>query len=188
METLCKSCVHVREVVSGTGSKFLLCRLSQEDNRFFKYPPQPVVRCDGHEDKRITTSHTLEVLPGTFAICRLDASAEVPRWATGEIVSITRTADELSVVCTHDNVPQNVQSEAGWRCLRVAGPLDLSMVGVIASLTGTLAAARISVFVASTFDTDYLLVRDTDLEASVEAMRSEGHVIASASSSAKESH
>ena len=55
METLCKSCVHVREVVSGTGSKFLLCQLSKTDKRFPKYPPQPVVRCDGYEDKPITT-------------------------------------------------------------------------------------------------------------------------------------
>ena len=178
MESLCKSCVHVREVLSGTGSKFFLCRLSQEDKRFPKYPPQPVVRCNGHEDKPITkATYTLEVLPGTFAICQLDAKAEVPAWATGEVVSITRTPDELSIVCSQDNVRENKQCELGWRCLRVVGTLDFSIVGVIASLTGTLAAAGISVFVVSSYNTDYLLVKDADLGAAVESLRSAGHVV-----------
>ena len=178
METLCKSRGNVREVVSGTSSTFLLCRLSLTDKRFPKYPPQPIVRCDGYEDKRIPIrTFTLEVLSGTFAICRLDANAEVPDWATGEIVSVTRTPDELSIVCSRDNVSANIRTEVGWRCLRVAGPLDFSMVGVIASLTGTLAAANISVFVVSTFDTDYLFVKDADLDAAIESLRSAGHRI-----------
>ncbi len=178
METLCESCGHVREVVSGTGSTFLLCQLSQTDKRFPKYPPQPVVRCDGYEENRITaTSYTLEVGPGTFAICRLDADARIPDWATGEVVSVTRTPVELSIVCSQDGVPDGVRCEPGWRCLRVSGPLDFEMVDVIASLTGTLAAASISVFVVSTFDTDYLLVKDGDLEGAVEALRTAGHVM-----------
>ena len=176
MESLCKSCLKVREVVSGTGSKFLLCRLSKTDKRFPKYPPQPVVRCDGYEDKRSgMTTYSLEVLLGTFAICRLDAAADVPDWATGEVVSITRTPDELSIVCPEDSVPENIRIESGWRCLRVAGPLDFSMVGVIAALTCTLAAANISVFVVSTFSTDYLLVKEDDLEAAVESLVEAGH-------------
>jgi hypothetical protein len=112
-----------------------------------------------------------------LAICRLDASAEVPPWATGDVVSITRTLDELSIVCSQDNVSENVQSEPGWRCFRVAGRLDFSMVGVIASLTATLAAANISVFVISTFNTDYLLVKEADLGGALESLRSAGHVI-----------
>ncbi len=178
MESLCKSCVNVREVVSGTGSTFLLCQLSQTDKRFRKYPPQPIVRCDGYEDKQSKmTSFTLEVLPGTFAICRLDADAQVPAWATGEIVSITRTPDELSIVCPQNNVPASLHSELSWRCVRVAGPLDFSMVGVIAALTGTLAAGNISVFVVSTFDTDYMLVKEADLEAAVESLTAANHSV-----------
>ena len=178
METLCKSCGHVREVVSGTGSTFLLCQLSQTDKRFPKYPPQPVIRCDGYEENRITaTSYPLEVGSGMFAICCLDADAGIPDWATGEIVSVTRTPDELSIVCSQDRVPDGVRCESGWRRLRVAGPLDFSTVGVIASLTGTLAAASISVFVVSTFDTDYLLVKGGDLDGAVEVLRAPGHVI-----------
>ena len=178
MESLCITCARVRDVVSGTGSKFLLCELSQTDNRFSKYPPQPVVRCEGYEKMTVSVpSFTLEVLPGSMAICRLDANADVPNWAIGDVVSITRTPDELSIVCFEDNVPQNIQSETGWRCLRVAGPLDFSMVGVIASLTSTLAKANISVFVISTFDTDYLLVKKSDLKAAVESLGEAGHVI-----------
>ena len=176
MESLCRSCSHVREVTSGTGSKFLLCELSQTDKRFSKYPLQPVVRCDGYVSDSVS-SITLEVLPGSMAICRLDADADVPDWVTGEVVSITRTPDELSIVCSEDNVPHDVKSETGWRCLQVAGPLDFSLVGVIASLTGTLAAASISVFVISTFDTDYVLVKESDLKAAIGSLSKAGHAI-----------
>ena len=180
METLCKFCGNVREVVSGTGSTFILCRLAQSDKRFPKYPPQPVVRCGGYEDKRkAMTTFTLEVLPGTFAVCHMSATDPVPNWATGEFVSITRTPDELSVVCPQSDVPQDVRVERGWRCLRVAGKLDFSMVGVIASLTGILAAANISLFVVSTFDTDYLLVKEGDLKAAVESLNAAGHAVSS---------
>ena len=178
MESLCKSCLNVREVVSGTGSTFLLCRLSQTDKRFPKYPPQPVVRCDGHKDKRSAmTTFTLKALPSTFAICRLNADAQVPQWATGDVVSITRTPDELSIVCPQDDVPEYIRSELGWRCLRIAGPLGFSTVGVITSLTGTLAAENISVFVVSTFDTDYLFVKERDSEAAIGSLRSAGHTV-----------
>ena len=171
MKSLCNSCSNVREVVSGTGSTFLLCRLSQTDKRFPKYPPQPVVRCDGYEEKRRSmATFTLEVLPGTFAICRLGACEQVPAWATGKFVSITRTPDELSVVCPQSKVPVETEHEPGWRCLRIAGSLEFSIVGVIASLTGTLASASISAFVVSTFDTDYLLVKAGEFEAAVKAL------------------
>ena len=178
MESICKSCGNVREVVSGTGATFLLCRLAQTDKRFSKYPPQPVVRCDGYEDMRKAgTTFTLEVLPGTFAVCHLNATDPVPDWATGEFVSITRTPDELSIVCPQENVPAETQSEPGWRCLRVAGKLDFSMVGVIASLSKTLASAGIDVFLVSTFDTDYLLVKETEFDAAVESLIEVGNTV-----------
>jgi len=180
MATLCSSCEYVREVVSGTGSTFLLCQLSQTDRRFPKYPPQPVVRCDGYVGERLSAmKFTLEALPDTFAVCRLDASAEIPDWASGEVASITRTPDELSIVCRQENVPEDITCESGWRCLRVAGPLEFSMVGVIASLTGTLAASNISVFVISTFDTDLVLVKQVDLDAAIESLASAGHLVTS---------
>lgn len=120
----------------------------------------------------------LIVLPSAYAVCRLAADAPAPVWAAGEFVSITRTADELSVVCRADAVPEGVRCERGWRCLRVAGTLDFGMVGVLASLLAPLAAAGVSVFAVSTFETDYLLVKEASLTTAVEALRRAGHTVA----------
>jgi hypothetical protein len=115
---------------------------------------------------------TLLVLDGTFAICKLGSDAPVPPWATaGQFLSITRTADELSIVCRQDSVPEGIPCERGWRCLRVAGTIPFSVVGLLASVVLPLAEAGISVFAISTFDTDYLLVKEKDLAASREALR-----------------
>jgi hypothetical protein len=100
----------------------------------------------------------------------------LPDWAlSSAFLSITRTSDELSVVCLQEAVPPEVRCEKGWRCLRVEGPLDFSEIGVLASLTSVLAAAGVSLFAISTFDTDYLLVGETDLERAVTALRGVGH-------------
>ena len=119
----------------------------------------------------------LIVLPDTYAICRLDPNMPIPEWAKGESVSITRTPDELSIVYRQDHVSDGIQSEPGWRCLRVAGKLDFSLVGVIASLTRTLAEAGISVFVVSSFDTDFVLVREQDLEKAAGVLEEARHNI-----------
>jgi hypothetical protein len=121
---------------------------------------------------------TLALLPGTFAVCRLDPNEAVPAWATrGSFFSVTRTANELSVVCPQQAVPEGVRRESGWRCLRVVGTLDFSLVGVLASLLTPLAEAGVSVFAVSTFDTDYLLVREAGLERAMQALGSAGHDI-----------
>ncbi len=122
-------------------------------------------------------SFTLELLSGTFAVCRLDADAQQPNWATGEVVSITRTPNELSIVCSQNNVPATIQSERDWRCLRVVGPLAFSMVGVIASLTTPLAKANVGAFVLSTYDADLLLVKQEQLDAALESLQEAGHTI-----------
>jgi hypothetical protein len=119
---------------------------------------------------------SLIVLEDAFAVCRLEPDAPIPPWAsTGPLFSITRTADELSIVSRQDAVPDAIQCERDWRCLRVAGTISLSVVGVLASLTAPLAEAGISVFAISTFDTDYLLVNENDLAAAVHALRRHGH-------------
>ena len=114
----------------------------------------------------------LEWIPGRFSVCRLDPGAVVPGWVVraGPLVSLTRTADELSVVAPEPTVPSEVQAERGWVAVRVVGTLDFSMVGVLAGLTGALAAAGVSVFAVSTYDTDILLVREGDAEAAVRAL------------------
>jgi len=120
---------------------------------------------------------TLVVLPECYAICRLAADAPWPAWAIGNFVSVTRTADELSVVCPQKAVPPETRCESGWRCLRVAGTLDFATVGIVASLTTPLAEAGISVFVLSTYDSDYLMVREQVFERACQVLRSRGHVI-----------
>jgi hypothetical protein len=121
---------------------------------------------------------TLTLLPETLAVCRLAPDAPVPAWAwAGEPASVTRTRDELSIVCRAAEVPDDVQREAGWRCLKVRGPLDFGLTGVLAALTVPLATAGIPVFALSTFDTDYLLVRAEDLLRAMDVLRAAGHDI-----------
>ncbi len=91
--------------------------------------------------------------------------------------SITRTADELSIVCPQESVPEGVPCERGWSCLRVAGTIPFSVIGVLSSLTSPLANAGISVFAISTFDTDYLLIKVKDWARAVDVLRRQGHTI-----------
>lgn len=118
----------------------------------------------------------LELLPDTYAVCRLDKNAPIPDWATqGLFSSITRTARELSVVCPDARVPGELKKESGWKVLMVEGPLDFSLTGVLASLTGPLAREGISVFAASTYDTDYLLVKQEQLKRAIQVLGAEGY-------------
>ena len=108
---------------------------------------------------------TIARVAGRFAVARLPADAPLPAWATtGAFVSITRTPDELSIVCDDAAVPAEVRAERDFAALRVAGTIDFSVVGLLAALTRVLADAEVSVLALSTFDTDYLLVRASELE------------------------
>jgi hypothetical protein len=121
---------------------------------------------------------TLSVLPDTLAICRLGPDDPIPDWpVAGGFLSITRTGDELSIVCAEAAVPGHVKSDRGWRCLKVEGPLDLSLTGVLASLLSPLAEARIGVFAVSTFDTDYLLVKAEYLARATDVLIRSGHQV-----------
>ncbi|MBM3201554.1 MAG: ACT domain-containing protein [Chlamydiae bacterium] len=115
----------------------------------------------------------LSILPIGLAVVRLPASSEFPKWVLeGEFFSITKTSDEMSIVSVEDIVPQGVQAEKGWGCFKVEGPLDLAQTGVLAALTAPLAAAEITVFAISTFDTDYLLVKRENLAKAITALSS----------------
>lgn len=119
---------------------------------------------------------TLDILPETYAVCRLEADGAIPEWAgDAGFVAITRTASELSVVCPQDAVPATVRQERRWRCLQVAGPLDFTLTGVLASLADPLAAVGIPIFAVSTFETDYVLVKDDQLSRAVLALAQAGH-------------
>ncbi len=121
---------------------------------------------------------TLSILQDKFAICRLDKDARIPDWAlTGSFFSITRTPDELSVVCPQTNVPEGMECDKGWRCLKVEGPLDFTLTGILASLAMPLARASISIFAVSSYDTDYLLVKEKDVKRAILVLSQEGHQI-----------
>ena len=115
-------------------------------------------------------------MPGRLTVCRLEADAAIPIWASaGPFFSITRTAVELSIVCAEELVPESVRAEVGWRALEVAGPLDFALTGILAAIVGPLAEAGISIFAVSTFDTDYVLVKEEMLSQALEVLRAAGH-------------
>lgn len=116
---------------------------------------------------------SLSVLHDRLAVCRLDKNDAIPYWATeGTFFSISRTDDELSIVCSENSVPGNIKSEKNWRALKVIGPLDFSLTGILASLANALAEAKISILAVSTFDTDYILVKSRNLEKTVKVLSS----------------
>ena len=121
---------------------------------------------------------TIFTLPGRLAVCRLDPGDKAPGWAaSGALVSVTRTGEELSVVCSEVAVPDGVQCEKGWRCLRIRGPLAFSEVDVLSSLIAPLAKAGIPVFVVSTYDTDNILVKEERLPAAQAILAAEGYSV-----------
>jgi hypothetical protein len=117
----------------------------------------------------------LTLLPGEYAVCRLDRVPE--RLPQGRLVSLTVTPDEVSLVCPVAGAPAADRIEPGWAALMVEGPLDFGLVGILAELTGALAAAGVAVFAVSTFDTDYLLVRLTQLDQATAALELAGHSV-----------
>ena len=120
----------------------------------------------------------LQVLPGKFAICRLEPGAAVPPWiAVGSFLSVTRTPAELSIVCEQETIPQDVRCERGWKCIAVEGPLPFSETGVLASLAAPLADAEVSISAISTFDTDYVLVQEVHLQRALETLEAAGHQV-----------
>lgn len=124
------------------------------------------------------TKRNILLLPETYAVCRLEKKAPIPKWGIkGGLSSITRTEEELSVVCLEKQIPRVVKKEGGWRVLKVEGPLDFSLTGVLASLAAPLASEGISVFALSTYDTDFLLVKEGKLEKAIQALREEGFEI-----------
>jgi hypothetical protein len=124
----------------------------------------------------------IDVRPGEYTVVRLAADAPVPAelLAPGEqvFVSVTRTPEELSVICPSGREPGGGTVEEGWRLLSVRGPLEFTLTGIISALASELAAAGIALFSMSTFDTDHILVRAADLPHAVKALREAGHEVA----------
>jgi hypothetical protein len=121
---------------------------------------------------------TLTVLPEMYAICRLDAAAAVPAWcSSGPFVSVSRTEEELSIVCLEANVPAGITCEAPWRIFKCEGPLDFKLPGIMASLAEPLAEAGVPIFPVATYETDYVLVKEQHLETAINALTGYGHAV-----------
>jgi hypothetical protein len=120
----------------------------------------------------------LSLLKGKFAICRLEKSAPIPEWLKeSTFFTVSRTYDELSFVCSQESIPECIKCDRDWRCFQVEGPLAFSETGILASLATPLANAHIPIFVFSTYDTDYIMVKDGDLEKAIATLRAERHAI-----------
>lgn len=122
-------------------------------------------------------THSFSILPQNFAIARLAPNADLPNavLASPGFLSITRTADELSIVCAEDAAAGLARVDKAWRAIKVQGPFAFDQTGVLASFLDPLAVAAIGIFAVSTFDTDYILVKSANLEAAVAALKGAGH-------------
>ena len=123
----------------------------------------------------------LTLLEGTFAVCKLDTNERTPGWVldtAGPIACVVRTADELCIICAEEDVPRTaVKVERGFRAFKLEGPVPFTTVGVVSGLTKPLAEAGISVFVISTFDTDYLMVNEKHVERAAKLLTAAGFVV-----------
>lgn len=118
----------------------------------------------------------LTVLEAVLGVCRLEPGGEIPGWACREpFFSITRTSEELSVICPEPQIPEGLRCERGWRAIKLEGPFDFGQIGVLLAIAEPLAEAGISILAQSTFDTDYVLVRAEQLQDAVAALGSAGH-------------
>lgn len=119
----------------------------------------------------------LQLLSETYTINKLPQFAEIPSiLAKGEMCFISRTDEELTIVCPDFMAPNNVQQELGWRCLKVDATMKLQEVGVLASVVQPLSDAGVPIFAISTYNTDYIFVEEEHLVNVVQALQKAGHV------------
>jgi uncharacterized protein len=118
---------------------------------------------------------TFRVWEGRWAVCRLSRDAQLPPWVGTGFVSVTRTPEELSIVCPQASVPGDVQAERDWACLQLQGPFAFTLTGVLASFLTPLAEARVPIFALSTYDTDWVLIPAARLNDALQALASAGH-------------
>jgi hypothetical protein len=123
-------------------------------------------------------SQTLIVEPGEYAVCQLEPDEPIPDWLPdAPFWTVTRAGDELSVVCSAEAVPFDTSHESGWALLRMIGPFPFDLTGILSSVLTPLASAGVGIFAISTFNTDYILLKQASLPAAVGALRAAGHVV-----------
>jgi uncharacterized protein len=120
----------------------------------------------------------LQHLAGTYAVSRLEPIAPIPVWADGEgFVSISRSGDELSIVCRAERVPAGIRQDSGWTCYKFVGPFAFDETGIVASVIGPLSDAGIGIFVVSTFDGDHMLIKEADVARAAPILTASGHIL-----------
>jgi uncharacterized protein len=125
---------------------------------------------------------TLFLLPETFAICRLAPGTPLPDWVqTNAFFSLTNTSEEVSLVCPQESLPSDVNADRDWRCFKLQGPIPFSLTGILNSITAPLAQASLGIFAISTYDTDYVLVKQEVVPQALSALTDAGHTIHSRS-------
>lgn len=118
-------------------------------------------------------------LDGTYAVSRMDPTSALPAWADGAgFVSISRSDDELSIVCRVERIPSGVKQDTGWTCYKFIGPFAFDETGIVASVIGPLSHAGIGIFVVSTFDGDHMLLKETDASHAESVLHAAGHTLA----------
>lgn len=116
----------------------------------------------------------IRLLDNKYAVCRFNSNQSIPSWVwESDLYSITKTYDELSIVCIQKVIPDNIKCEKDWRVFKVEGILDFSLVGILSKISGALAGAGISIFAVSTYDTDYILVKEADVLKAVKTLKDE---------------
>ena len=135
----------------------------------------PTVSDDNEQpDNRIELKFSF--VPGIFAVCKLPASSPIPDWALkSPFACVTRTADELSIVCAADYLPRDVNSESHWICFKLQGPFAFTQTGILVSFIGPLSANAIPIFAISTFDTDYVLIKEEFAGIALQTLQRAGH-------------
>jgi len=116
-----------------------------------------------------------ELLNKRFAVCLLTE----PFLPDGEFVSLTVSGGEISLVCEEEKAPEGCKTERDWRALKIKGPLDFSLVGILADVSALLAKVKVSIFAVSTYETDYVLVKEDSLKRAIQTLEAQGHTISS---------
>jgi hypothetical protein len=120
----------------------------------------------------------IKLFNNKYGICQLKHDEDIPNWLNREhFYSITKTSDELSIVCVQDTIPNSIKCEKEWRLLKIEGKFDFSLIGILASLASILAKAGVGIFAISSYDTDYILVKDKDIEKAVRALSNGNHQV-----------
>lgn len=121
---------------------------------------------------------TLKLLKDKYSVCRLNKNDEIPKWIFDEeFFSITRTEDELSIVCLQDKIKKDIKCEKNWRVLKIEGPLDFSLIGILSKISTLMANNDISIFAISTYDTDYILIKEESINRAIEVLEKSNYSI-----------